>query len=497
MKDLQDLVQIVTRPKLKSVHLLDTEVTDSSSKLSEFYHHLVEGSFESDDEAAYHFYQKEKSCPAYQKLRTTIKDRLVKSLFLIDLKKASYAVRQKAYYESYSEWAAAKILFGKQASTVAISLSQKLLKLAKKFEFTELAVDITHTLRLYYGTIEGDYKKYQKYNEMFKYYEQLWILENRAEEYYTDLSIRFVNSKASDVDVQKIAWEHFQELAPYLEKYNSYQLHFCTYLIKVGIYTLTNNHEKIIEACESAILFFRGKSYSARLPFQAFYYKQAISYFQVRNFDACIEAAEKCESFIEKGSFNWFKVREVYLLVKLHKKNAEIPHEILETVLSNDKFDNLPANVQEFWKILEAYLQFVKFCQEDQGSDGQSFRIAKFLNEIEVFAKDKKGMNISVQVLKILVNLLKRNHDDLIESMDAINQYRKRYLQKEDTQRSNLFFKMLLVIPRKGFQRNEVEKAAQKYIDELDRVPLKVMNQTYQLEIVPYEKLWALALDLI
>lgn len=497
MKDLQDLVQIVTRPKLKSVHLLDTEVSDDTSKLSEFYNLLVDGTFENDDEAAYHFYQQKKSHPAYQKLRKTVKDRLVKSLFLIDLKKASYDVRQKAYYESYREWAAAKILFGKQAPAAAISLSHKLLKLAKKFEFTELVVDITHTLRLYYGTIEGNYKKYQSYNKVFKHYETLWILENKAEEYYTDLSVRFVNSKAANTEVQREAIKYFEELEPHLEQYDSYQLHFCTRLIQAGIYTLTGEHEKMIEVCDIAIQFFRKKSYGAKVPFQAFYYKEAIAHFQLRNFDTCIEKAELCEAFMEKGTFNWFKVRELYLLVQLHKEGIDMPYSILEEVLSNDKFTSLPPNMLEFWKILEAYLQFIKLSKEEIDDKAQAFRISRFMNEIEVFAKDKKGMNISVQILKILVNLLKRNYDDLIDSIDAINQYRKRYLQKVDTQRSNLFFKMLLVIPKNSFDRVEIENAAQKYIEELDAIPLEVMNQTYQLEIVPYEKLWKLALDLL
>src|SRR5690606_25061490 len=136
---------------------------------------------------------------------------------------------------------AAKILFGKNARTAAAGLGRQLLKIARKYEFTELMVDICHTLRLYYGTIEGDYKKYQQYNEEFKLHEQLWLAENRAEEFYIDLSIGFINSKAAKAEFKNKASEYYGQIKEYLEQYDSYQLHLCGRLIEASIYTSVND----------------------------------------------------------------------------------------------------------------------------------------------------------------------------------------------------------------------------------------------------------------
>ena len=122
------MVQIVTKSKLKGVELL-TDEKQKQSKLQEFYDGIAAGQLKSDEAAATQLYQEDKQSPAYQKLRKSLRDRLINSLFVIDLKQSSYTDRQKAYYECYKEWVAAKILLGKGARSAATSLAHKVLKI--------------------------------------------------------------------------------------------------------------------------------------------------------------------------------------------------------------------------------------------------------------------------------------------------------------------------------------------------------------------------------
>ena len=362
MKDLIDLTQIITRTKLRSVELIGNDTGEGTSKLQEFYDLVSEGRFADDDEAAEHFYGKGKgkNHPSYQKLRKTLKDRLVNSLFVIDLKQASYSSRQKAHYEAYKEWGAAKILFGKNARTAAAGLGRKLLKIARKFEFTELVVDICHTLRLYHGTIEGDYKKYQQYNEDFKAHEQMWIQENRAEEYFIELSIGFINSKATKTDFKDKALEYYEQVREAMDTYDSYQLHLCGRLIEVSIHTSVNEYEETIGVCDRAIAFFEKKSFTPRIPLQVFLYQKFICHVQLRQFEAAKAAAKACLPYLEEGAFNWFKVYELYFLLYAHDGQYEQADEILRMAMAHPRFDDLPENIQETWKISEAYLYFLE-----------------------------------------------------------------------------------------------------------------------------------------
>lgn len=501
MRNLVDLAQIVTKTKLRSVELIG-EPGDGISKLQEFYDLVSEGRFADDDEAAGHFYGKNKNYPGYQKLRKTLKDRLVNSLFIIDLKQASYNDRQKAYYEAYKEWAAAKILFGKHARTAAAGLGRKLLKIARKFEFTELIVDICHTLRLYYGTIEGDYKKYQQYNEDLRYYEQLWIAENRAEEFYIDLSIGFINSKATKADFQEKALGYYGQVRQNLEQYDSYQLHLCGRLIEVSIHTSVNDYENTLDVCNRAIAFFEKKDFAARVPLQVFQYQKFICHVQLRQFEAAKESARACLEYLEEGSFNWFKLYELYFLLYTHSGQYEQADEILNKAMGHPAFGGLPENIQETWKISEAYLYFLECAghlpaEEGEGQNGRSFRLSKFLNEMEVFSRDKQGMNIPILIIELLLGIAQKKYDELIDRVEAMEKYRSRYLRDEGVERANRFLRMLLQLPKNAFRREEALAKAREDQMALEAMPVEMANQTFEIEIIPYEKLWEMALEIL
>lgn len=501
MKDLIDLVHIVTKPKLRTVELIH-DAHNSSSKLAEFYHNIASGQFQDDDDAASYLYQADKNAPVYQKLRKNLRDRLINSLFLIDLKQASYTDRQKAYYECCKEWAAVKILFGKNAHNAAIAMARKVLKLVRKFEFTELNVDICHTLRLFYGTIDGDFSKYQQYDEESSVAEQLWVLENRAERYYIDLSIGAVNSKATKTEYQAKARQYYKELVQYLLLYNSYQLHFCTFLIESGIYSSVNDYQGTIQVCDRAIQFFLQKEYKAAIPLQVFLYQKAICLVQLRDFEGAKKNAEECLKHLDEGTFNWFKTCELSFTLGMHEGNYDKSRELLALVLNHGYFDDLPENIQGFWKIAEAYLHYLVLVAKlgpatSSLAKKRKFRPSKFFNELRVFTTDKQGMNIHLIFLEILFFIANRQFEELIDRVEALDKYRIRYLQELDVRRCNYFLKMLLLIPKCAFNKALILQKTEPDYQALLALPIELANQTFEIEILPYEKIWADLMDFL
>lgn len=502
MKDLLELSLIVTKTKLRAVELVGASSSNkSSSKLQQFYDLLLEGRFKDDDEAAHYFYAKDKNDPGYQKLRKTLKDRLVNSLFIIDLKAATYTDRQKAYYECYKEWAAAKILFGKNARTVATGLCKKILKIARKYEFTELIVDICHALRLYYGTIEGDIKKFHQYNEEFNLASQLWLEENRAEELYIILIINFINSKSTKTDFQEMAKASYLQLSSALDRYDSYQLHLYGSLIQVAIYTSVNDYMQTINVCDRAIAFFEKKEFIANISLHIFHYEKLICYFQLRQFDQAIQTANVCLKYLEEGTFNWFKLYELYFLVYMHNSEFAQAEKVIGTILSHPLFMSLPENIQESWRIFEAYVHFVESMGllprgKDESYKNGSFRLAKFFNETRTFSKDKQGMNIPILIVELLFAIAKKKRDDaFLDRLEAIDKYRMRYLREAQLKRTNIFLKMLLLFPKNGFKRESIIAKTEHYLAALHELPIEVANQAHEIEIIPYEKLWQMLLN--
>lgn len=497
MKDLIDLIQIVTKSKIRSAELLGIG-RDDGSKIEELYDLIHRDGDE--DQVSQALYGVDKQSTVYQKLRKNLRDRLVNYLFIIDQSHASYTDRQRAYYECCKDWAATKILFAKNASHAAISLARKVLKYARKFEFTELLMDVHHQLRLYYGTIEGDFTLFQQHNREYKLMAQRWADENLAEELYIELSIGGVNSKATQTEIQEKARLYHQQIKESLEQNDAYHLHLCGLLIEASIYSSVNEYGELLQVCNRGIDFFAKKEYVASIPLQVFYYQQAVCNLQLRDFVAAQESLKNCLNYMQEGDFNWFKAFELSFMLQMHLGQYSDAYAMYLVATKHPKFKDLPENIRETWKIAEAYLVLLTELEKFNGpriAGEKNFRLTRFLNEIQVFSKDKAGMNVPVLILEILFHLVQGNFTTLVDREEAIDKYRKRYLKDAESTRSNVFIKMLLQIPRCGFDRAKIISRAAKDLQTLTATPIELANQVYEIEIIPYEKLWEYILEVL
>ena len=133
----------------------------------------------------------------------------------------------------------------------------------------------------------------------------------------------------------------------------------------------------------------------------------------------------------------------------------------------------------------------------NEEQSGRHFRLSRFLNEMEVFSKDKQGMNIAILIIEILLGIAQKKYDELIDRVEAMDKYRSRYLREEEVARANHFLRMLLQIPKNSFRREEAIAKACDDQRALEAIPIEMANQTFEIEIIPYEKLWEIALEIL
>ena len=81
--------------------------------------------------------------------------------------------------------------------------------------------------------------------------------------------------------------------------------------------------------------------------------------------------------------------------------------------------------------------------------------------------------------------------------MDALNQYSYRYLRNDDTLRSNCFVKMILKIPDATYHPERLKRHTKKLYKTLVNTPTDIREQSSNIEIIPYESLWELVLELL
>lgn len=502
MKELTELVELISRNKIRHIELVGTH-NGYHSSVQQLYTGIVDGKFESEESAAHFFYPDSPLQKQYfLRLKKRLTRRLYNTLFFIDVSDPSYSDIQKAYYTCYKNYATTKILIGKGARRAAIPLAKSTLTNAIRFEFTDLIIDLARILRMHYGTIEGNRKKYKEYNELLKRHETSQRAELLAEEYFIDLAVNFVKSRASQTEIEQVAEKYASDLEAFPKRFQTYRSLLYAYRVLVLRHQIANDYQKTLEVCKEAIESFRTKDHLAS--------KSAIFTFQFVILSCCIQlkrykegekTALACLKILPEGSQNWYSTLELYIILSFHTQNFQKAREIFQQATQHKGFKSQYENINEQWLIYEAFIHYfleiglLTSPKTGKPSALKRFRVGKFLNEVPTFSKDKRGTNISIIIIQILFLLHQHKYGDVIDKMEALNMYCHRYLRRDDTYRSNCFIKMLLQLPHARFNRVAAIRKARKYFDKLKEVPLEVAKQGSEIEIVPYELLWKLVIE--
>ncbi len=494
MQDLRELVLLLAQHEVRPLKGLESA---KDSKLLALYEGISKGKYQSDEEAAADLYGEKQPGSSYRKLKSVLRDKLLDYIFEINTQKEEYSDYQRAYYDCHKQWVIVRFLTGQNANTAALSLANKLLRTAERFDFTLLCMDIASYLRIQYGLRESNPKKFEEASHRFEYFRKVYDAEALAEELYTLLLVRMVNNRSALPEVVVLAREYCERIQPYLEQYATYKLHLYGYLIGLTYFTAQNDYAGALTYCDKAIQFFEARSYEARVPLQIFYYQQLICHIHLRQFEQGKEAAKRCIRLMQEGTFNWFKYRELYLHLLLHTHHYEDAAQLLHSTLEHSRFQFLPENVVEIWRIYEAYIYFLSRIGKVTQAPKGKFKLAKFINEFSIFNKDRSGVNVAIIIIKWLMLIQERQFGKLLDEVESTEQYAYRHLRGENTKRSYCFVRMLLQVPLGQFERKTVEERTAKLKDTLRSVPLQLANQTHEIEILPYEDLWDMVLSLL
>jgi hypothetical protein len=143
------------------------------------------------------------------------------------------------------------------------------------------------------------------------------------------------------------------------------------------------------------------------------------------------------------------------------------------------------------------YLMASTALRFDSVNGKTEFKISKFINDVPTYSKDKSGTNVPILIIQILFLIQQGKYDEAQNRIAAIKRYSSRYLQQDESFRSKCFIKMLMQLPRGLFMREITEQHAKKYYQKLITISPESSNQNFEIEVIPYETLWAIILELL
>jgi hypothetical protein len=501
MDILTQVVQVLARYKRQKIDIIGND--ESDSRYTELFNLIKDGKITTDKEVTQHFFG-DKASPSdgkYRFFKSEFKDRLLNTLFFIDLDNPQFNEFQKAYYKAVHDWGAINILYRRGIVDAANNLAEKLLTDCIKYEITDLCVAILERLKSKYGLQVGDKKKYIHFKDLFWHYKEVWNSEHLAREAFEEIRLDYIKSTAFRPETSAKAELILKNLKELRDKTDSFQFVYFYYCVKEAVYSAKHDWKGLLPMCDEAIAYFNTKPFSVKTYIAIFINQKAIALFMLRRFEECRKVIEEALALQEEGDMNWFKTMEKKMLLLFHTGTYTEGYALYNQVRNIKEYKNLRGHNAEIWQLFEAYLYVGALVGKMPDIDRHAkntfgnFRLSKFLNEIPTFSHDKKGMNIPVLVIQIVLMVLER-HKGLVDRIETIEKYLVRNVPKSDSgnYRSNQFIKALVELPKADFKVKLIQRRTDKIIADMSSVPYDLVEAGYKLEVLPFEVLWQLIL---
>lgn len=499
MEELKAMISAVSKNKVKQIDVIGNQ-DGGNTQAQQLYDGIASGEIQTDEDIIDTFFADSGDNASFytSRIKRKLKDKLLNTLFFVDVNRPNFNEYNRAYFTCYRQAAAVKILIGLGARAAAIPLAEKTLKQALKFEFTELIYSLARDLRRHYGSIIGEKKQFEEVNELVKKYAEILESETIVEEYYSELMVNYVKTKATNPEIKDTAIAYAEELELLSKKISSPRFDYLAQLVRVLRYEIENDYHNVLKVCEEAIHLFEAKKENITIAnVFSFAIRLLAANIYLKSYSAAEKSIKKCEEYSKEGTTNRFLTREYSIALYFHARKFQQAYDIYKQAVSHPNFTKLPAHTQERWRVLEAFIFYFIYTgkiKPDADNPVKTFRLSKFLNEVPEYSKDKRGANISILILQILFFLHQKKYNDIIDRVESLKTYTYRYLLRDDTFRSSCFIKMLVTVSDASFHKKAVLRKAEKYRKKLEEVPLHKANQSAELEVVPYETLWEMVL---
>ena len=503
MQELKDLINIAFSDRIKKIELLNGEDINRKSLPFRLADGIHKGKFATDEEAAKSLLDKNASDSAYKMLKKRLKDKLYTTLLFMQSKNPEPNSYHHQAYECYKQMAVAKMLVSIGIDKTAERMLNKIIQKSKPIELYELIEQAAIILRRF--TMQGgDYVRFKEFGEIFKDANKKIAAEAKAEELHFDIVMNFSHSLVPEAEIIEKLEKYKSKMNKLKDKHSTFNVNYYYFQFTIAYYQLMKQYDKSLETSIELEDFIinSGVFYNTVRHANVLLVKLDASLL-AKNYNVGHESATKALQFYRKGSFNWYKTQEYHFLLCLNTANLESAVSAFREVNSDSGFAQLHENQKELWKVYGGYLWFLLLYSNknaqysDLLGEGHSFRMSSLINDIPHYSKDTKGIKVAVLILQLLFFLQQKEFIEITKRIEALRVYLYRYLSVEEAYRSHYFIKMLMLIERYNFDPEKSHKMAARFLWKLLEANLQYTPTQTQIEIVPYEDLWNIVLNIL
>ena len=419
-------------------------------------------------------------------LKSRTKEYMLNLVFTMNKGKRMKSPMEKALYFCSRNIITARLLILKGMRNVAVDYLKTALILAGKFQFTDLEILASRLMRLH-ETFAGTEIKMKKYDSIIKNKTGLLNAEIEMENLMGKIFVQIRKTASPKERLQEISSESYSRAKEILKKHRSHNLLVNYYRIAIFFNHSHRNHYEVIKTCEECEKYLKNNPVFTDHAFLSEIALQKLdTSLYLKDYVLGRESAAVCRNYFNPGYINWLIFLEYYFLLCLHAQNYMEAQKVFNEVIRHPKFSTYPAERMEKWKIFEAFLFYILPDNARQ----KSFNVFKFINEVPIFSKDKRGYNLSIIIAQIALLIKMGDLDKVMDIINPLKSYSWRYVSKSRNPRSFYFVKMLLLILKYDFDPVKTKSIANKFFIKLKQSKLGSQDELETLEVIPYDILW-------
>ena len=465
------------------------------------YENILQGKTENDTiESQY------RSKEVYRVYKQRFTDTLIELIALNKFKPSLFRSRyQKDKIKIFRKYFVGHSLVQNGFRDLGISILKTIIPSCQKNEYVHQLVHSASELYEHSGLHSNSSRvEFLKAKKLFQVGIELQTLHFKSLEFYVELGRKVISSKSYQIDESLISIEKELKLhLKLIDTIDNYQIRFYSYNAAYYLNLLKGDSKEQIKLIEKAIIYFKKKEQFKSTAIFSFTQKKALHLLLYGNTNDSRKLLFECISIAPKNNILVTNIPYGYIFTTyvLDERYADAV-KIMNKVLRHKDFKIISNAFREPWYLKEAFIHFLIRTGKINPQDFpdiklRMFRLNRFLNEVPVYSKDKKGINITINIIQILFLLSDKKYDTVIDKLNSLKQYNHRYLRKSQYIRSNCFIKMLLTIPVGHFNKKLVQTRADKYYQKLLLNPMDYSEQSLNIEIIPYERLWEEVLSIL
>lgn len=431
---------------------------------------------------------------ALQKLQSRVRNKLLNHLYFLDHSDPRLLVSRRYELECLDLLHKVSILYAEREYKLSERLLQRCLRLAEDGEFTQYVVQCARLLRNLYAE-QQQAIPYQKVATVLRRAQQVLAWEDEAEQLHTETQLALSGTVASRRAVLAVLPDRIARLDALHRRARSFTTYNMGYRARLAYEELQGNYQEMIRVTALASRRLRdGKLNARRFDIRFNHFVSVYAYLRSRQPVQGLRLAEEYTRDFHPSSGNWFYFEEHHVLLALHAQEYERAQQLMSIIAKNPGYPMQREAALQRWDLYRSYIDFV--LPPPRNTTARQRQLAQWVLVLPEYSRDKRGHNVAILVLQLLHFLREQNQEAVMLRLERLRKYQQRHLHEANTLRSRLFMRLLPLIVEKNFDAVRVAERGKGLLQQLRDTP-PPGEAFAEVEIIPYEHLWELALDLL